>query len=106
MSDYEDFLFDLYHAKLKWKAIESGYIQPLWNDTIQNHINALSNLSEDVLEIEAHIIASKTYFKDQIPMEDILKHVSFCLKGQKSLGNKSQFEMCLFNRLSRKTNEI
>jgi len=106
MSDYEDFLFDLYHAKLKWKAIEFGYIQPLWNDTIQNHINALSNLSEDTFEIEAHIIASQTYFRDRIQLEDILKNVSFCLNGQKSSGIKNQFVMCLFNRLSIKTNQI
>jgi len=97
MSDYEDFLFDLYHAKLKWKAIESGYIQPLWNDTIQNHINALSNLAPGNYDLEAHVIACQIFFGERASIETILQQISTCLKGQQS---KDSFTLCLFNRLN------
>ena len=55
MNDFESFHFDLYHAKLKWMAIQSGYTATLWDDTIQNQINAISNLSNDNYSIEVHI---------------------------------------------------
>ena len=42
MNAFEDFLIDLYHAKLKWMSIQSGYTPVLWENFIQNKINALN----------------------------------------------------------------
>jgi len=100
MYDFEEFHMDLYHSKLKWMSIQSGYTPALWNESIQNQINALSNLVTGNFEIEAHIIASQTYFRDQLQLEDILKNVSLCLKEQQGKENKDGFAMCLYNRLS------
>jgi hypothetical protein len=65
MNELENISFDLYHAKLKWMSFQSGYIKPLWNDKIQNQINALSNIAPDRCELEAHLIACQTYFGEK-----------------------------------------
>lgn len=100
MNALEEFLIDIYHAKLKWMSIKSSYIPSPWNESTQNQINALSNLVTGNFEIEAHIIASQTYFREQIKTEEILKNVSICLKEQQGKENKDAFAMCLFNRLN------
>lgn len=97
MQHFDDFQFDLYHAKLKWMSFESGYIQPLWNDSAQNQINALSNLAPSNYDLEAHVIACQTYFGEKVSIETILQQISTCLKGQQS---KDSFTLCLFNRLN------
>lgn len=91
MNAFEDFLIDLYHAKLKWMSIQSSYTPALWEDFIQNQINALTNLVSENFEIEAHIIASQTYFREQFQVDDILKHISVCLKSQQGTGNKKKY---------------
>ena len=75
MVEIESFYFDLYHAKLKWKAYESGYIQPLWDDSVQNQINALSNLPPGNYDLEAHVIACQTYFGEKVSIEIILQQI-------------------------------
>ena len=100
MNDFESFHYDLYHAKLKWMAIQSGYISVLWDDKIQNKINAISNLGNDNHSVEAHIIAVKSYFGEDINLESIIKIISICLKEQ---SNKSAFTMCVFNRFNLKS---
>lgn len=97
MNESESFYLDLHYAKLKWKAFESGYIQPLWSDAIQNQINALSNIAPDKCGLEAHLIACQTYFGEKVSIEIILQQISTCLKGQQS---KDSFTLCLFNRLN------
>ncbi|MDP3558340.1 MAG: hypothetical protein Q8T03_13290 [Bacteroidota bacterium] len=86
-------------------SIQSGYTSLLWNESTQNQINALSNLVTGNFEIEAHIIASQTYFRDQIQLEVILKNISHCLKEQQGQENKNAFAMCLFNRLNLLSNK-
>jgi len=98
MTDFEDFHVDLYHSKMKWMSIQSGYIQELWDDSFQNQINAFSNFTVGNFEIEAHIIASQSYFKEKVNHDMVLKQISICLKEQHS--NVNTFTMCLFNRLS------
>ncbi len=100
MNEFENYQFDLFHAKLKWKSFESGYIRELWNDTIQNQIKALSNLAPGNFELEAHIIACQSYFGEKIKFEDILKQIAICLKELQNSGNKNSFTMCLFNRIN------
>lgn len=97
MNEFENFSLDLYHAKLKWMSFQSGYIQPIWNDTTQNQINALSNLTPGNYDLEAHLIACQTYFGEKVSIEIILQQISTCLKGQQS---KDSFTLCLFNRLN------
>lgn len=97
MNELESFHFDLYHAKLKWVSIQSSYTEALWNDAIQNHINAISNLSNDNHSIEAHIIAVKSYFGEDINLESIIKTISLCLKERSNNKNKSAFTMCAAN---------
>ena len=96
MNELESFHFDLYHAKLEWIAIQSGYNSVPWDDTIQNQINAVSNLSDVNHSIEAHIIAIKTYFGEELDVSEILKTISICLKEQSS--NENAFTMCVYNR--------
>lgn len=98
MKDNESFYFDLYHAKLKWKAYESGYIQALWSDIVQNQINALSNIAPVSCDLEAHVIACQTFFG--IETEIILEAMRNCLKSTSENMNKDQFTMCVFNRLT------
>lgn len=98
MSRYEEFLFDLYHSKLKWMAFQSGYTEPLWDGSTQNQLNALSNLVPGNYDLEAHVIACQTYFGEKVSTETILQQISTCLKGQQS---KDSFTLCLFNRHSR-----
>lgn len=95
MNEFESFHLDLYHAKLKWMSIQSGYTPMLWNDSIQNQINAISNLSEVNQSIEAHIIAVKSYFGEELDTSEILKTISICIKEQ---NNKDVFTMSVFNR--------
>lgn len=95
--NYNDFHFDLYHAKLKWMAFQSGYIQSLWNDSVQNQINALSNVAPGNYDLEAHVIACQTYYGEKVSIETFLQQISTCLKGQQS---KDGFTLCLFNRLN------
>jgi hypothetical protein len=78
-------------------SFQSGYIQPLWSDAIQNQINALSNLAPGNYDLEAHVIACQTYFRERASIEIILQQISTCLKEQKS---KDSFTLCLFNRLN------
>ena len=56
MNELESFYFDLYHAKLKWMSIQSGYTSAIWDNAIQNQINAISNLSAENHSIEGHIM--------------------------------------------------
>lgn len=101
MNEFEDFLMDLFHAKLKYMGIQSGYTSELWNDSIQNQINAISNLSNDNYSIEAHIIAVKSYFGEDINLESIIKTISICLKEE---GSKNTFTLSVFNRFNLKSN--
>lgn len=101
MHHFDDFQFDLYHAKLKWMSFESGYIQPLWSDEVQNQINALSNIAPFKSELEAHVIACQTFFR--IEPEEILEAMINCLKSKTENMNRNQFTMCLFNRLTLNT---
>lgn len=101
MLEFEEFHLDLYHAKLKWMSIQSVYIQPLWNDVIQNQIKALSNIAPDKCDLEAHLIACQTFFR--IETEAILEAMRICLVSKTEHINKDQFTMCLFNRLSLNT---
>lgn len=101
MTKLEDFSFDLYHAKLKWMSFQSGYIQPLWSDAIQNQINALSNIAPYKCDLEAHLIACQTYFR--IETEIIIEAMRTCLVSKTDQMNKDQFTMCLFNRLTLNT---
>lgn len=97
MPDFKEYHMDLYHAKLKWMSFQSGYIQTLWSDAIQNQISALSNLAAGHYDLEAHLIACQTYFGERASIEIILQQISICLKGQES---KDSFTLCLFNRLN------
>lgn len=98
MVDIENFYFDLYHAKLKWISFQSGYIQPLWSDKVQNQINALSNIAPHKCDLEAHTIACQTFFR--IETEIIIEAMRSCLVAKTDQMNKDQFTMCLFNRLT------
>ena len=89
MNDFESFHFDLYHAKLKWMSVQSGYTPLLWDETIQNQINAISNLSNENHSIEAHIIAVKSHFGEGVDLTDIIKTISLYLKEQSNDKNKS-----------------
>lgn len=100
MNDFEEFSIDLYHAKLKWMSFQSGYIQPLWSDSIQNQISSFSNLAVGNFEIEPHIIACQSYFGEKNQLKEILQQIPICLKEQKENGNKDSFSMCLFNRMN------
>lgn len=100
MVGFEDFLMHLYHSKLKWMSIQSGYTPALWEDFRQNQINALSNLATGNFEIEAHIIASQSFFGNKIELPNILSNISICLKEQANDGNKNAFTMCVYNRLA------
>ena len=73
MTEYEDFLVCLYHSKLEWGAIKSEYIPVPWDATIQRDIDALVGFS--FFEIEAHVLASKNYFKEQIDFKGIVEVV-------------------------------
>lgn len=95
MTEYEDFLVALYHAKLQREAIQSGYIPTPWDDLIQMKIDALSGFNE--YEIEAHALASKNYFRERVNYSEIIEVIRICCKDQ---GNRSSFTMCLFNRLA------
>ena len=97
MNELESFYFDLCHAKLKWMSIQSGYTSALWDDTTQNKINAISNLSNDNHSIEAHLIAVKSYFGEELDITEILKTISICLIEQTE---KHTFTMCVFNRFN------
>lgn len=99
MTPYEDFLMELYYAKLKWGSIQLGYIPVVWNDTIQNQINAFSNFVSEDLKVEAHIIAAQSYFVNKFSLEIILKIISVCLKEQCNNSNEHAFTMCVYNRL-------
>ena len=101
MNELESFHFDLYHAKLKWMSIQSGYTSVLWDDTVQNQINAISNLSNSNHSIEAHIIAIKSYFGEELDIADIIKTISICLKEESS---KNTFTLSVFNRFNLKSN--
>lgn len=94
----EAYLFDLYHAKLKWMSFQSGYIQAVWSDAVQNQINALSNIAPVRCDLEAHVIACQTFFG--VETETILEAMRNCLKSTSENMNKDQFTMCLFNRLT------
>lgn len=98
MIELEFFHFDLYHAELKWMSIQSGYTSALWDDTTQNQINSMSNLSNANHSIEAHIIAVKNYFGEGVDLSDLIKTISLCLKEQSS--NKNAFTMCVFNSIN------
>ncbi len=76
MNEHESFYFDLYHAKLKWMSIQLRYTSALWDDSIQNQINAISNLSNTNHSIEAHIIVVKSYFGEELDVSEILKTIS------------------------------
>lgn len=91
----------MYHAKLKWMSFESGYIEPLWSDSIQNQINALSNIAPDRCDLEACVIACQSFFR--IEIETILEAMRNCLVSKSEHMNKDQFTMCLFNRLTLNT---
>ncbi len=99
LTNYDIFQVDLFQAMLKWKAFESGYIQPLWNDSIQNQINAFSNLATGNFELESHFIACRSFFGKEIDDTLILESFSYCLKLQPS--NKESFTNCLYNRLNK-----
>lgn len=101
MAAVEDFYFDLYHARLKWKAFESGHIQLLWDGSVQNKINAISNLAPGNYDLEAHVIACQTFFR--IETGAILEAMRNCLKSKTENMNRDQFTMCLFNRLTLNT---
>lgn len=101
MNEFEEFCLDKYYAKLKWNAFESGYIQPLWSDAIQNQINALSNIAPEKCDLEAHAIACQTFFR--IESEIIIEAMRTCLVSKTDQMNKDQFTMCLFNRLTLNT---
>ncbi len=47
MNELESFYFDLYHAKLKWMSIQSGYTSVLWDDTIQNQTRCRGRVVRD-----------------------------------------------------------
>lgn len=99
MSDFEEFNFDLYHAKLKWMSIQAGYTSLLWSDSIQNQINAFSNLASDNFELESHFIACRSFFGKEIDDTLILESFSYCLKLNPS--NKESFTNCLYNKLNK-----
>jgi hypothetical protein len=82
-------------------SIQSGYTEVLWDETIQNQINAISNLSNDNHSIEAHIIAVNSHFGEELDIADIIKTISTCLKEQSI---KSTFTMCVFNRFNLRVN--
>ena len=90
---------EIYYAKLKWGSIQLGYIPVVWNDTIQNQINAFSNFVSEDLKIEAHVIAAQSHFVNKFNLEIILKNISICLKEQSNNSNEQAFTMCLYNRL-------
>lgn len=52
MTEYENFLLSVYHAKLKWMAIKSGDVAIPWDKSIQRDIDALAGFGS--FEIEAH----------------------------------------------------
>lgn len=81
-------------------SFQSGYIQPLWDDSVQNQINALSNVVSSNFEFEAHVIACQIFFR--IDKEVIIEAMRNCLKPATENINKDQFTICLFNRLTLK----
>ena len=97
MTDYEDFFLSLYHAKLKWMAIKSGDVTVPWNSSIQRDIDALAGFS--AFEIEAHVIVTKNYFKQQIDYLEIIEVVRICCIQQGKQRNANAFTMCLYNRV-------
>jgi hypothetical protein len=55
LSEFESFHVDIYHSKMKWMSSQSFYIQALWGGTVQNQINALSNIAPYKSNIDAHV---------------------------------------------------
>ena len=97
MTEYEDFLVSLYHAKLKWMAIKSGDVSIPWDATNQRDIDALAGFS--AFEIEAHIIATKSYFKEQIDYTEVIENIRACCIQQGEQRNVNAFTMCVYNRI-------
>ena len=97
MTEYEDFLVSLYHAKLKWMAIKSGDVPVPWNSVIQKDIDSLVGFN--FFEIEAHVLAVKNYFKEQVDYTGAIESVRTCCIQQGEQRNANAFTMCVYNRL-------
>ncbi len=97
MTDYKDFLVCLYHSKLEWGAIKSEYVPVPWDATIQRDIDALGGFG--FFEIEAHVLASKNYFKEKIDFKGIIEVVRKCAIQQGEQRNRNAFTMCVFNKI-------
>lgn len=97
MTNYEDFLISLYHAKLKWMAIKSGDVDIPWDTVIQRDIDALAGFS--IFEIEAHVIAVKSYFNEQMDYPAIVDVVRIGCIQQGEQRNANAFTMCIYNRV-------
>lgn len=84
LTEYENFLILLYHAKIKVIGIQSGNDTILWDATIQRNIEALARFKE--YEIEAHIIAIRNYFQEQIEYSEILNiiRISYTQQAEQS----------------------
>jgi hypothetical protein len=98
MNQYEDFLFSLYYAKLEVPEIKSGNIPTPWNGAIKRSISTLSSKHED-LEIEAHVIALKNYFKERIDYPQIISAIKQSLKQRDNQNNKHFFARSVFTIL-------
>lgn len=97
MNELEDFHMDLYHAKFEFISIKAGYKDPPWDIITQRNIDAFSGLCQPGNEIEAPILAAKTYFRDKISYPEIIEIVKACCKSQL---NKNDFTFTFFNRLN------
>jgi hypothetical protein len=97
MTNYENFLLSVYHAKLKWMAVKSNDVPIPWDATIQRDIDALASFS--AFEIEAHVIAVKSYYKEEIDYPAIIEVVRLCCIQQGEQRNVNAFTMCVYNRV-------
>ncbi len=95
MTEYENYLLSLYYAKLKLMAVKSGDVAIPWDDSVQRSIDALAGFAG--FEIEAHVIATKEYFR-QLTYQEIVEIIRMCCIQQEEQRNANAFTMCVYNR--------
>ncbi|OFY82837.1 MAG: hypothetical protein A3F72_01765 [Bacteroidetes bacterium RIFCSPLOWO2_12_FULL_35_15] len=97
MTEFENFHFILAHSKIEFIGIRNGSQKAPWDSEIQRNIDALYGLCDTSCEIEAHIMAAKSFFRDKLDYPKILDVVRECCKNK---AGKSDFTFVFFNRLS------
>lgn len=98
-SPFYEFQIDLYHAKLEFMAIKSGYKEKPWSNSEDQKLNAVHALCDRDYNPEAHLLAAKTHFQSKFSFSEILDALYETAKHSKDYPNTSVFTTLLYNRL-------